>query len=66
MKKYIYSQQDYNKLLRVEEATPKCGDICNRCGECLVRYGEAKCLDGFHEDHLWVEYEQEKNHAEPN
>lgn len=68
MKKYIYSEQDSNKLLRIEEAVPECGDYCDRCGECLACFGGDECWNGseFVGEHFWVEYEdeQEKNHAE--
>jgi hypothetical protein len=41
---------------RVVEATPRCGDYCDTCGDCLHCYNEAgyePCLDG----HRWVLYE---------
>jgi hypothetical protein len=37
MKRHVFDVS--GKLLRVEEATPKCGvDFCDRCGDCLHCY----------------------------
>lgn len=59
MKKYVYSKQDINKLLRVEDAEPKCGEaFCDRCGDCLHCYPDDCYLDENGE-HFWVEYEDE-------
>lgn len=61
MKKHIYGKQS-DKLLRVEDADPECGeDFCDRCGDCLHCYGGDPCWDGGaeHPDHYWVVYEDE-------
>lgn len=60
MKHYIYSNQTH-RLLRVEEAQPKCGDHCDTCGDCLYCYPD-HCYPGAGE-HSWVDYEDEKEDA---
>ena len=63
MKRYVYSRQD-GRLLRVEEATPRCGeDFCDRCGDCLECCEDDPCIVGGPGDgeHYWVVYEDEKD-----
>lgn len=56
MIRYVYNMNDLDTLLRVEEATPECGeDFCDRCGDCLDCYGSDPCANGG--EHFWVEYE---------
>lgn len=56
MKKLIYDASGF-KLLRTEEATPKCGvDFCEECGACLYCDSEDPCIDGA--KHRWVQYEE--------
>lgn len=58
MKRHIYDHQGM-KLLRIEEAQPRCGDLCDRCGDCLKCFGEDECWDGDRSvpEHFWVIYE---------
>lgn len=48
-------------IVSSEEATPVCGDFCDRCGDCLACYEEDKCLDEV--GHLWVVYDGEGKKA---
>lgn len=58
MIKYVISNKDYRKVLRVEEAEPECGkDFCDKCGDCLYCYDYDPCYIGDTDDHLWVTYE---------
>lgn len=57
MKRYVYSEEG-NKLLRIEEATPICGDYCDTCGDCLHCYGGEPCYESQGGEHFWVTYEQ--------
>lgn len=55
MKRHVFDKATDN-LLRVEEDTPKCGDFCDRCGECLGCDSDSDCVNG-HTQHFWVVYE---------
>lgn len=58
MKKFVYSS-DGDKLLRVEDETPRCGvDFCDRCGDCLHCYWEDPCYGNETGAHSWVAYEE--------
>lgn len=58
MIKHIYDHTG-TKLIRTEEATPKCGeDFCDACGDCLVCYAEDGCVGKL--PHFWVEYLEEE------
>lgn len=55
MRKEVWDDNDCNKLLRIDEATPVCGeDFCDDCGDCLDCYWEDT---GFC-SHRWVTYEK--------
>ena len=63
MLKHVYDSTG-TKLLRIEEATPVCGeDFCDGCGDCLHCFvGDLCCPDGITErEHVWVVYEDEAN-----
>ena len=54
--KFIYDHTGI-KLIRTEEATPKCGeDYCDACGDCLACYWEDGCGGEEGKPHYWVEY----------
>lgn len=53
MRREVYDDKDCLNLLRIEEATPVCGeDFCDSCGDCL-HCEEANDFCS----HRWVIYE---------
>jgi len=62
MLKHIYDKVFGRKLLRTEEAEPKCGkDFCDACGDCLHCYAEDACQSSETGLHHWVEYEEDND-----
>lgn len=58
MKRRVYNDSG-DKLLRVEEAEPECGeDFCDLCGDCLSCEGDTECLSSSDGKHPWVIYEK--------
>jgi len=43
-------------VYKTEEATPKCGDYCDACGDCLVCHDEDGCERTPDRKHFWVIY----------
>jgi len=37
------------------DAVPECGDHCDRCGDCLLCFGDDRCT-GESRAHLWIVY----------
>jgi hypothetical protein len=67
MDKHVYSNQDINRLLRIEECDmPSCGEVfCDRCGDCM-RCASDGCYPGSgktYPSHFWVEYEDDPGHV---
>ena len=62
MKKHIYDHTG-TRLLRVEEAEPRCGDYCDNCGDCLKCYATDGCING-NTEHFWVVYECDDKHTQ--
>ena len=49
------------------EATVKCGDYCDYCGDCLLCSGDMPCYGGrgeLEDGHSWVVYVGQPRHAE--
>jgi hypothetical protein len=60
MQRHVYSEQDWNKLIRIDEAEPECGkDFCDSCGDCLHCYGGYCYGTNDGRDCWWVVYEDE-------
>ena len=59
MRRFVYDYKG-EKLLKVEEAEPECGeDFCDTCGDCLRCYGGEACYVAADGEHWWVVYEEE-------